>query len=252
MIARELGIVPPPANSARCHLPGLPSVTSHCAWSRTGCCCKTKQRLGSERSGLPRESYCLGLLSRPDRPGWLLKPSRHRPYYLPSFEQAAKEPRHFAMVEIGAGVISALASQPDAGSRGQLKAHGKPSPAAINVGEKVSVAIWQANAGQILGSSQATGENSLGQASGPVIIPDQIVGGDGAISVPCAGRVRTVRRTPHQVERATEHSSAEQVIKPQAIVTVTKAAGSNSVTVSGDRSAVRGSLSPWAAIACWP
>lgn len=160
-------------------------------------------------------------------------------------EQAAQGRRQFDMVEIDGRVVSVLASQPVENSYARLEPYGKPAIPTIGLGDKVSVSIWQASGGQIFGSSQATPEGAGGQAGAPVLVPDQVVGADGAISVPYAGRVRALGRTPLQVQRTIEERLAEQIIKPQAIVSVTKAAAANSVTVSGDQVAgARVPLSP--------
>ena len=64
---------------------------------------------------------------------------------------------------------------------------------------------------------------------------------DGAISVPYAGRIRVVGRTPLQVQDEIERRLAEKAIEPQAIVTVTKSV-TNTATVSG--SVVNGARVP--------
>jgi len=69
-----------------------------------------------------------------------------------------------------------------------------------------------------------------------VVLPDQVVGRDGAISVPYAGRVRVAGRTPLQVQNTIEQNLAQQVVQPQAIVTVTRTVA-NTVTVSGENMA---------------
>jgi polysaccharide export outer membrane protein len=92
----------------------------------------------------------------------------------------------------------------------------------------LSVSIWQASNGQGLAPRPDSG--SVGQ---PTAIPDQVVAADGAISVPYAGRIRVAGRTPLQVQQAIEQHLAEQVVQPQAIVSVTKVI-SNSATVLGD------------------
>jgi len=151
-------------------------------------------------------------------------------------DQADKEPRTFHMVEIDPRVVSILESQPRAGLLGRLESYGKPPSPTIIVGDTVAVSIWQAGSGPgLLAPRPAPG---VGPTPGPqpgqeVIIPDQVVGRDGAISVPYAGRVRVAGRTPLQVQNTIEERLAEQVVQPQAIVTVTKTA-SNTVTVSGE------------------
>ena len=66
-----------------------------------------------------------------------------------------------------------------------------------------------------------------------IVVPDQVVAADGAISVPYAGRPRVAGRTPLQVQQAIEQLLAETAQKPQVIVTVTKSV-SDKVTVGGD------------------
>src|SRR5262249_40032279 len=80
-------------------------------------------------------------------------------------------------------------------------------------------------------SSSPTDHVSAGSRS--VTIPEQMVGRDGAISVPFAGRVPVAGRLPVEVQHAIEERLAEKAIEPQVIVTVTKSL-SNSVTVTGE------------------
>jgi len=151
-------------------------------------------------------------------------------------EQAAQEPRRFNSIEIDGRVVSVLGSQPAVNLHERLQRHGKPSISTIAIGDRVVVSIWQASGGQVFGPSQVTPENGPGQAAGgPTVVPDQVVGPDGAISVPYAGRVAALGRTPLQIQKTIEDRLAEQIIKPQAIVTVTRAAASNAVTVSGEQ-----------------
>jgi polysaccharide export outer membrane protein len=146
-------------------------------------------------------------------------------------EQAAQEPRRFDMVEIDAGVVSTLAAEPKEGLRNRNEFYGRPPSPTIGLGDTVSVSIWQASGGQVLATRQTSPDATGGGPS--VAIPDQVVGADGAISVPYAGRIPVAGRTPLQVQKTIEQRLAEQVVQPQAIVTVTKAV-SNSATVLGD------------------
>ncbi len=155
-------------------------------------------------------------------------------------EQATKEPRHFDMVEIDGRVVSALASQPRASLLSRFEPDGKPPPPTIRIGDTVSVSIWQATDQQVLLPRQTSPE----QGGGSVSFPDQVVGVDGAISVPYAGRVSVAGRTPVQVQASIEQRLAEQVVRPQVLVTVTKTT-SNSATVFGEEVAgARVPLSP--------
>src|SRR5581483_680210 len=76
-----------------------------------------------------------------------------------------------------------------------------------------------------------TGQGATGSRS--VTIPEQVVGQDGGISVPFAGRIVAAGRLPVDVQRTIEQRLAEKAIEPQVIVTVTRSVA-NSVTVAGE------------------
>lgn len=117
----------------------------------------------------------------------------------------------------------------------------------IGVGDAVSVAIWEVGGGlfspagmampQVGGGAGGAGvagaETAAATASSSATIPPQIVGRDGAITVPYAGRVRVAGRTPAQAEAAIQAALAGKTMEPQVLVTV---AGnvSNTVTVMGE------------------
>ena len=56
-----------------------------------------------------------------------------------------------------------------------------------------------------------------------VTIPDQVVGADGGISVPFAGRVPVADRSTVDVQHEIEQHLAAKTIEPQVIVTIIKA-----------------------------
>jgi polysaccharide export outer membrane protein len=145
-------------------------------------------------------------------------------------EQMAKAPRHFDMVEIDGRVISILASQPRASLRDHFEWNGKPPSPTIGIGDTISISIWQAVNGQV---SAPFGQDQPGGEGRGSVTLDQIVGADGAVSVPYAGQVPVAGRTPLQVQKTIEQRLAEQLVQPQAIVAIIKAV-SNSVTISGE------------------
>src|SRR5581483_10617374 len=66
-----------------------------------------------------------------------------------------------------------------------------------------------------------------------VTIPEQVVGRDGSISVPFAGRIPVAGKLPVQVQHEIEKRLADKAIEPQVIVTISKSL-TNSVTVTGE------------------
>ncbi len=64
-------------------------------------------------------------------------------------------------------------------------------------------------------------------------IPEQVVGADGAITVPYAGRIQVAGKTTQAVEQRIVDGLAGKAVEPQALVTVTKNIA-NTVTVIGE------------------
>jgi polysaccharide export outer membrane protein len=78
----------------------------------------------------------------------------------------------------------------------------------------------------VISDKFSTGSNSA-------TIPEQIVGRDGAITVPYAGRVQVAGRTTRAVQTVIEQSLTGKAIQPQVLVNVLRPI-SNSVTVGGE------------------
>jgi polysaccharide biosynthesis/export protein len=155
-------------------------------------------------------------------------------------DQAKKEEqKSFDIVEINSSVVAALSAQPAGSLRARFERYGAPPTPTIGIGDSVSVSIWEAAGGGLFGATP-TGESATTTVPSPttggahsVTIPDQVVGTDGGISVPYAGRVHVAGRTPVQVQQAIQQALAERAIEPQVIVTITKSV-SDAVTVSGE------------------
>jgi polysaccharide biosynthesis/export protein len=75
-----------------------------------------------------------------------------------------------------------------------------------------------------------------------VTIPAQVVGADGGISVPFAGRIAVAGRTPLQVQDEIQQQLSSKAIEPQAIVSVVSSVN-DTVTVTGDISSAHVPLS---------
>ena len=100
----------------------------------------------------------------------------------------------------------------------------------IGIGDLVRVSIWEAGSGGLFSAASVAG---ISTGSANANIPDQIVGNDGSITVPYAGRVRVAGQAPEAVERTIVQRLAGKAIEPQVLVTVTRGV-SSTVTVTGD------------------
>lgn len=136
----------------------------------------------------------------------------------------------FDLVDIDDNVVKTLIGQPKESFHARFKKYGKPPQPKIGVGDSVVVSIWEAAGGGLFGASP-TDHVSAGSRS--VTIPEQMVGRDGMITVPFAGRIQVNGRLPVEVQRSVEQRLAEKAIEPQVIVTVTRSL-SNTATVTGE------------------
>ena len=138
--------------------------------------------------------------------------------------------QRFDIVDIDEKVVATLLARPAESFKARFKKYARPPQPKIGVGDSVVVSIWEAAGGGLFGASP-TGGVSAGSRN--VTIPEQVVGQDGAISVPFAGRIPVAGRLPVEVQKTIEERLAEKAIEPQAIVTVTRSVA-NSVAVTGE------------------
>jgi polysaccharide export outer membrane protein len=136
----------------------------------------------------------------------------------------------YALVEIDPNIATAMEKWGAASLQGTFGNQRPPTRQAIGVGDSVQITIWEAAAG---GLFSAPAIDRLGPGSRSAVIPEQVVGQDGAVSVPYAGRIRAAGLSPPQVEAAIVDRLQGKAIEPQALVTVTKNF-TNTATVIGE------------------
>jgi len=135
-----------------------------------------------------------------------------------------------ALVDVTADTVATMQRWSAASLQGSFGRQRPATSQVIGVGDYVQVTIWEASSGGLF-SSPATDRISAGSRS--AVIPEQVVGPDGALTVPYAGRVRVVGRSPAEVEQSIVRALSEKAIEPQALVIVTKNVA-NTVTVIGE------------------
>lgn len=143
---------------------------------------------------------------------------------------ASGKGERYALVNVDANIASVMQRWTQASFRGSFGAQRPIRPQSIGVGDSVQIMIWEAAAGGLF-SAPATAIMSAGSRT--AMIPEQIVGVDGAVTVPYAGRVVAAGRSPQHVEEAIVRALTGKAIEPQALVTVTKNV-TNTVTVIGE------------------
>ncbi|MBN9516564.1 MAG: polysaccharide export protein [Alphaproteobacteria bacterium] len=137
----------------------------------------------------------------------------------------------FALIDVDPNVVAKMESWSAVSLQGTFGKQGATATQAIGQGDYVQVTIWEAASGGLF--SAPANAQLTGSGSRQATIPEQVVGPDGAITVPYAGRVQVRDRTPQQVEQAVVTALTGKAIEPQALVTVTKNVA-NTVTVVGE------------------
>jgi len=162
------------------------------------------------------------------------------------FDQAAATgPAYFDLIDIDDHVVRTLLSRPAESFHNQFSSYGKPPVPTVGIGDTVSVTIWEAAGGGLFGAPAipgAAGATAGGGPGGPAAIPAQVVGPDGGITVPFAGRVPVAGHTLLQVQNEIQQRLAERAIEPQVLVTVANTV-TGAVTVTGEGSSAHVPLS---------
>jgi polysaccharide export outer membrane protein len=140
-----------------------------------------------------------------------------------------KQPR-FAVIDIDDQVVDSVLAMSQDSLRGRFPYHGAPPEPTIGIGDSLVVTIWEAAGGGLFASAA---NDQITPGSRNVTLPEQMVGRDGAISVPFGGRIRVAGRLPVEVQHAIEQRLAGKAIDPQVIVTVSKSVN-NTATVAGE------------------
>ena len=115
----------------------------------------------------------------------------------------------------------------------ELFGEGAPSPMRIDVGDRISVEIWEAGSTPLFARPvTGSGADAAAAATRSTTLADQTVGGDGEIVLPFAGRIAVKGRTGTEVEKQIVRALAGKTARPQVIVRVRSE--SKAVTVLGE------------------
>lgn len=103
---------------------------------------------------------------------------------------------------------------------------------ALGAGDVVEVSVWEAPPASLFGTAVADVRMGT-SASSRVVLPEQMVGNDGNISMPFVGAVKVAGLTTTQVEAAIARSLHGKANQPQVLVRLMRNTTSN-VTVVGE------------------
>jgi polysaccharide biosynthesis/export protein len=139
--------------------------------------------------------------------------------------------QHYEFVDLNATVIDTLRHRASDTFSAHFGDHRQSVEPRIGVGDAVSVTIWEASAGGLFSAPLVADRFTTGSNS--ATIPEQIVGRDGSITVPYAGRISVVGRTTQDVQKVVEGALTGKAIQPQVLVNVVHSVN-NTVTVTGE------------------
>jgi polysaccharide biosynthesis/export protein len=137
----------------------------------------------------------------------------------------------YELVDVDPALIEALRGRPQDSLLASFGDNRRAPEPVIGVGDVVSVTIWEAGSGGLFSGPLIADRFSAGSRS--AFIPEQVVGRDGSITVPYAGRVKVLGMRTQDVQGLIEKELAGKAIEPQVIVAITSPV-SNSVTVIGE------------------
>ncbi len=142
------------------------------------------------------------------------------------------ETTRYELIDLDSGSLSRLSRWPQESFHGRFGDYRASPTPRIGVGDSLSVTIWEAGSG---GLFTAPGGDRLSTGSKSVGIPEQVIGPDGQISIPYAGRIKVAGYTTLQVQEIIVAKLAGKAIEPQALVTIPRPL-STTVTVTGESS----------------
>jgi polysaccharide export outer membrane protein len=140
--------------------------------------------------------------------------------------------RPYELFDISQSVVDAVRQRRPgsfAASFGDYRHSVEPT---IGVGDTVSVNIWEAPGGFLFASNNITSVSSM-PGSHTSTLPDVVVGRDGAITVPFAGRIQVAGETTRAVEASIKNAFQGKATGAQVVVNVTHAV-SSTVTITGE------------------
>jgi polysaccharide biosynthesis/export protein len=146
-------------------------------------------------------------------------------------QASADQTPRYEVVDIDPTVVETLRRRSFESFAARFGDHKISAEPVIGVGDTVTVTIWEAGPGGLFSAPMITDKVSAGSNS--ATIPEQVVGRDGGISVPYAGRIHVAGKTTRAVQLSIEQALEGKAQQPQVLVNVIHPV-SDSVSVTGE------------------
>lgn len=148
-----------------------------------------------------------------------------------SQQVGAQNQQRYVLVDITPSTVAALQQRGFPSFAAKFGDRRPSREPVIGIGDSITVTIWEAAAGGLFSAPMLTDKVSSGANS--AVLPEQVVGRDGGITVPYAGRIHVVGQTTRGVQASIEKALEGKAIQPQVLVNVTRPV-SQSVSVGGE------------------
>lgn len=149
--------------------------------------------------------------------------------------QVADQTQRYIAVDVDRHVIDALKSRGFGSLYAAFGDRRLGAEPVIGVGDSVTITIWEAGPGGLFSAPATTTvvSGAVSTGANSATIPAQVVGRDGGITVPYAGRVHAAGQTTRQVQKTIEEALQGKAIQPQVLVNVTTPVA-ETVSVGGE------------------
>ncbi|MGY9105878.1 MAG: polysaccharide biosynthesis/export family protein [Alphaproteobacteria bacterium] len=137
---------------------------------------------------------------------------------------------NYIVVPVTQPVSQVLAFRPPT-SFVKIFGEGTPPSSAVDIGDVLTVTIWEAGGGGLF--TTATMPGQIIPTTRGATIAELVIARDGKISIPFLGRIAVAGMEPAEIEEKIVAGLAGKTVDPQALVVVTRNI-SNSVTVGGE------------------
>ncbi len=146
-------------------------------------------------------------------------------------QPAEGQASNYVLINVDAAIAARVGRREPTSFAATFGDHRPGGEQVIGVGDAISVTIWEAGPGGLFSAPLLADKIAAG--SNAAAIPDQVVGQDGAITVPYAGRIPVSGRTTRDVQAVIEKALQGKAIQPQVLVNVVKPV-STTATVNGE------------------
>ncbi len=146
-------------------------------------------------------------------------------------QPAAGQASNYVLINVDAPIAARVGRREPTSFAATFGDHRPGGEQVIGIGDAISVTIWEAGPGGLFSAPLLSDKIAAG--SNAAAIPNQVVGQDGAITVPYAGRIPVSGRTTQDVQAVIEKALQGKAIQPQVLVNVVKPV-STTATVNGE------------------